>query len=213
MTHSFPFTTCEIPVPNSIIKQPISTAVDLISCLIIFYFLYHSKTKAVKIVLLCFLIFQLWHAFSHAQHIDARWQSNIIHSMVYVISITILYATTTLSKRRHNTYALYILCTIVLIDLFIWTFVGHTWMIISGLSVFAFSMICSYSLLPKYFKKGLMWLIILLILLIIVMYNESIHCDKMIEYYHFPYHIFVEIIGLILFVYLTYLFAKWDKNA
>jgi hypothetical protein len=80
------------------------------------------------------------------------------------------------------------------------------------LSLLAFIIFSSYNKLPKFFRKAIPFLAIGLIILFALELNEAYNCEKMLEYMDFPYHAFVEIVGLLLFTSLTYFFYKWEKN-
>lgn len=67
--YTFPFSTCEKPNKNGI-SQPYSSLLNLINCLIIFYFLIKTKQNYTFILIFCILCFELFHVFSHSIHIS-----------------------------------------------------------------------------------------------------------------------------------------------
>jgi hypothetical protein len=166
----------------------------------------------VKILLLTFIIFQIWHAFSHAQHIDADVQSNIVHVILYLVYAALIFSISSLSTQRCNSSVWLILLFFVFIDLFIWYNVRGFWMVVSGLQLLTVVMICFYGMLPDFVKTAIPWLVAGVGILILMIYNEEKNCDKMLKWASLPYHAIVEIIGLGLFVALAYLFTSWDQK-
>ena len=47
--------------------------------------------------------------------------------------------------------------------------------------------------------------------LILLFINEKLNCNYMLEKFNFPYHIFIELIGLVLFIMLADFFIKVEK--
>lgn len=209
--YAFPFDACE-KITEGIIKQPISAAINIISCIIILYFYYYAKTNAVRFLFGTFFVFQLWHAFSHTYHIQGNIQANVSHIISYLILLGTLYAILNLSKSTLSNLKLIIISLLIIIDIYVWIFIGGVWSIIVNLSLLAFIIFSSYNKLPKFFKKAIPLLAIGLIILFAFELNEAYNCEKMLEYKQLPYHALVEIVGLLLFTSLTYFFHKWEKN-
>jgi hypothetical protein len=209
--YAFPFDACE-KLKEGIIKQPVSAAINIISCIIILYFYYYAKTNAVRFLFGTFFVFQLWHAFSHTYHIQGNIQANVSHIISYLISLGTLYAILNLSKSTLSNLKIIIISLLIIIDIYVWVFIGGVWNIITNLSLLAFIIFSSYNKLPKFFRKAIPFLAIGLIILFALELNEAYNCEKMLEYMDFPYHAFVEIVGLLLFTSLTYFFYKWEKN-
>jgi len=210
-TFAFPFTTCEEPDKNSWIMQPVSTAINLISCIILYYYVILSKSLQVKLLLSSFIAFQLWHAFSHAKHIDSLIQSNMAHILLYVISILLFWTITFLLQKKLSVMMIILLFIAILFDMYIWLYVRGIWMIISGLFILILIMGIHYPNFPKYFKTATIWLILGTCILILVVYNEKKNCKKMMQLIKFPYHAFIEIIGLLLFTVLSHYLVRWDR--
>ena len=83
--YTFPFSTCEKPNTTGI-AQPYSSLLNLINCLIIFYFLLKVKQNYTFILLFFILCFELFHVFSHSIHITGTIQINITHMLSYCIN-------------------------------------------------------------------------------------------------------------------------------
>ena len=57
-----------------------------------------------------------------------------------------------------------------------------------------------YPSLTKNIKNKINIIFILVLLILILFLNEKYNCEKMLKFYpYFPYHIFIEIIGIVLF--------------
>lgn len=192
--------------------QPVSTSINIISCTILFYYLlYHTRSLYVSILLISFILFQTWHAFSHAQHINANYQSNIVHGILYLVYFSMLIAILHLSKQNLASTMWLFLFVAVILDLWIWYQIKGFWMVVSGLMLLSVVVIICYRLLPKFFKEAVPWLVTGIGTLILLIYNEEQNCDIMMNAVKFPYHAMVEIVGLCLFVALAQLFTHWDK--
>lgn len=85
-------------------------------------------------------------------------------------------------------------------------------MIFTGLSLPVVIVISYYNLYPKYIKKAIPYLIGLLIIIGMVLINEKINCENMMKYAKLPYHAIIEIIGMILFTLLSYVFLQTEKD-
>ena len=47
---------------------------------------------------------------------------------------------------------------------------------------------------------------------ILFLINEKINCENMMKFAKLPYHAIIEIIGMILFITLAYIFLKSDNS-
>jgi hypothetical protein len=66
-----------------------------------------------------------------------------------------------------------------------------------------------YPLLPKNIKNKIHIIFIFVTVIIILFLNEKFNCEKMMSIYpHFPYHILIEIIGILLFYIICSSFYK-----
>lgn len=200
MNHSFPFTTCEKPYPENWIAQPYSALVNLLSCLIILFFL--GKTKHVSTFLLLFsiLCFQAFHMFSHCVHLPGSIQQNGIHALSYAINLALLYALTSRTGKPlnflfclflifavsldiialcHGVIVFFILCQSILFMGIVWYFMDE---------------------LPKHIQTILPWLLGTIALLLLLVENESMNGEHLMSWYpDFPFHVFIEGTGLVFF--------------
>ena len=173
MFYFYPFHTCEQPyISSKYIAQPVSATINIITVSILTYFFIKSHTIEIKLLLLSFIAFQVFHAFSHIIHIDGNIQSNIIH--------------------------------------IIWYFL--TFMIFTAFALPLIIVISYYKYYPEEMKKAIPYLIGLLFILIIVLLNEKFNCELMMSYINLPYHAIIELLGLILFGLLAYIFYKSENQ-
>ena len=73
LEYTFPFSTCEKPNKSGI-AQPYSVLLNLINCIIVFYFLLKTKHNYTFILLFSILSFELFHVFSHILHIQGLFK-------------------------------------------------------------------------------------------------------------------------------------------
>jgi hypothetical protein len=207
----FPFNTCEEPNKKSYIAQPISAFINMITCLILIYFFLQAKTLIIRLLILSFILFEIFHTFSHITHIDGTIQSNIIHGIWYFLSFMVLIASIKITKQYPNIYTILILLTIIIIDINLFFQANKLYMVFTALTLPVVIVISYYNLYPICIKKAIPYLIALLIILGLVLINEKINCLNMMKYAKLPYHAIIEIIGMILFTLLSYIFLQTEK--
>ena len=85
--YTFPFSTCEKTTEDGTFAQPYSAIANIITCLIIFYFLLNTENAYAFLLLLSILVFEAFHSFSHMIHIPGAVQINITHALAYCMNI------------------------------------------------------------------------------------------------------------------------------
>jgi hypothetical protein len=131
----FPFNTCEEPNKKSWVAQPISAFINMITCLILIYFFLQAKTSIIRLLILSFILFEIFHTFSHITHIDGTIQSNIIHGIWYFLSLMVLIASIKITKQYPNIYTILILLTIIIIDINIFFQANKLYMVFTALTL------------------------------------------------------------------------------
>ena len=170
-----------------------------------------TKTKRVYtfLLLLSFLLFESFHVFSHMIHIKGEIQINITHSLSYLINIALLY--TFYQYTRHFPNILFIIYLIILVIIDIYSIHNYNVVvyIFTQALLFTSLFIYYYNLFPKFIQRSIIYVIIIIIFIIILFINEKFNCKKMMNTYpHFPYHILIEIMGIILFYIISSNFSK-----
>ena len=204
MDFVFPFSTCENV--NSSGMQPVSALVNIMTTLILVVCIFISNKMPVKIALGSFAMFEAFHAFSHIKHIPGAIQTNIVHVLGYLMSFATLYAILALGGKRSHGMAqssILILMGLVALDLYVWIFVKGIYTIFTGLAIFASVVVLNHDILPRLLKRGLPFLLAGLLIIFGLFVNEHYNCERMMRYKEFPYHIAVEIMGLVLFTALA----------
>lgn len=206
--YTFPFNTCE--KPNKIgIAQPYSAFFNLITCSIIFYFLINAKTIHAFILLFCILIFESFHVFSHILHIQGPIQINITHLLTYCMNIAFFYAFYSYTKKWPSYEFIMYMGLLVILD--VYTFYNHSFIYyLTTQSIIFISLLVYYfPLLPKFIQSSIYQIIFFVSIVIILFINETYNCEKMMSIYpHFPYHIVIEITGIVLFYVICSNFYK-----
>jgi hypothetical protein len=197
--YTFPFNTCE-KVNNTIPAQPYSVFFNLINCAIIFYFLLKTKQNNTFMLLLSILCFELFHTYSHCIHINGSIQINIVHSLTYFMNIAFFYLFYTYTKKvPSNEFIVYILF-LVLFDIYSFLNLTIIYYLLTQSLIFISLLFYYYPLLPKYIQTNIYSILYLIIVIILLFLNEKYNCNTMISIYpYFPYHILIEIVGIILF--------------
>jgi len=75
--------------------------------------------------------------------------------------------------------------------------------------IFISLLIYYFPLLPKFIQTSIYQIIFFVLVIIVLFLNEKYNCGEMLKIYpFFPYHIFIEIIGIILFYIICSNFYK-----
>ena len=211
----FPFNTCE--VRGDIVDQPYSASINIVSCFILLYLLSQAQNIEIQFFILSLFIFQAYHAYSHM-----FWSNNenslvhvyTIHSISYLIIIALVIAISFITKQPPN---IPIIFSVILLDIYIlYNYIGTVYNAISGINIWVVVLITGLwnFKLPDVVKRLLPILIMLFAVIIALFFNEKYNCDAMMTAYQFPYHIAIEIMGLIISSLFAYIFLllELDNN-
>lgn len=189
----FPHDTCEIS-NNKYIKQPVSSFINIVSCVIILF--YYQKYNSN--LLLSLLLFQFCHAFFHSFHYHAILQQYIQHILAMNINFSLM---------RYYKYNIFLKTSIFIFILDIYYFCIKKNIIGGILTQTALLSLTIYKNVPIIFDTNqINYFIILTIILIILLINEKVNCKKMMKLQKLPYHALVEFFGLFYFYNLIKLF-------
>ena len=106
---------------------------------------------------------------------------------------------------------LFIIYYILLIcfDIYSFIYFNVVFYILSQALLFLSVLIYYYKLMPIKIKKNMYLFIFLTFLVVILFINEKYNCKKMLSLFpHFPYHILIEIVGIVLFYLISSSFYK-----
>ena len=202
--YTFPFNTCEKSNKNGI-AQPYSALFNLINCIIIIYFLLHLCTFKTKhnhtfILLFSVLCFELFHLFSHIVHIKGSIQINITHTLTYFMNLAFFYVFYCYTNKLPSYAFVFYLIALVCFDTYLFFNLTIIYYLLSQSVIFISLLLYYFPLLPKFIQNSVYQIIFFVGVIILLFLNEKYNCEKMLEFYpHFPYHIFIEIIGIVLF--------------
>ncbi len=207
----FPFHTCETPNKDSLVAQPVSAAINILTCIILIYFAWQARTITVKTLLLSFIAFQAFHAFSHTRHIEGHVQSNVIHTIWYFVAFMVLFTSMQMSKKPPPIFTIFILIFIIIIDMYLFFYTSKVYMVFTAFTLPIVIVLSYYNTYPAFMKNTIPYLILLLLVVSALLLNEKYNCETMIAYANLPYHAIIETLGLILFTSLAYLFVRWEQ--
>ena len=212
MSFIFPFSTCEKCNEKGFIKQPVSAFINFITVIILLIAITYAKTLPLQLMLLSYACFEIWHTFSHIRHIPGTIQTNVVHILGYAMSFATLYVILTFSKSVPGLWFLIFLITAIIIDIYITLHVKGVYTVFSGLLIFVVIVLGNLTSFPSFLRTWIPVLIIFLSILFALFWNEAQNCKKMMDYKVLPYHAMVEIIGLILFTQLAWIFLCWENK-
>jgi len=204
----FPFNTCEKPNKNGI-AQPYSVFFNLITCSIILYFLLYTKTIHAFILLFTILIFESFHVFSHIIHIKGPIQINITHLLTYCMNIAFFYVFYCYTQKLPSYEFILYMSLLVVLDIYAFYNYSFIYYLTTQSIIFISILVYYFSMLPKFIKNSIYKIIFLVSIVIVLFINETYNCKRMMHIYpNFPYHIFIETIGIILFYVICSNFYK-----
>lgn len=205
----FPFNTCEKPQEDSMVKQPYSVLVNGVNCAIILFFLVQTKHIYTFLLLFSFLAFEAFHMYSHIVHIPGTIQVNIAHTLSYIINGCFLYFFYTYTKTLPSILFGIYLTGIIILDIFFFTYYDIVYYLITQ-SLFLISLFFYYSIfLPKQFQESIYLIIGIVLIILFLVLNEKYNCKKMLAWNpDFPYHIFIETVGIFLFYIISSRFYR-----
>ena len=204
----FPFSTCEKSNKNGI-AQPYSAFFNLLNCLIIIIFLLQTKNTHTFLLLFSIFCFELFHTFSHIIHIKGSIQINITHSLTYIINIAFLYVFYSYTNKFPRYDFIIYLAFLVFFDIYSVFYLSIIYYLLTQSAIFISLLVYYFPLLPKFIQISIYQIIFLIGIIILLFLNEKYNCEKMLQFYeHFPYHIFIEIIGILLFYIICSNFYK-----
>jgi len=206
--YTFPFDTCEKSNKTGV-AQPYSALFNLINCLIILFFLLKTKKMYTFLLLFSLFCFEFFHMFSHIIHINGSIQINITHSLSYLMNIAFLYAFYRYTKKLPNYWFILYLIILVCLDTYSFLYLSIIYYLTTQSLIFISLLAYYFPLLPKFIKNRIYQIFFFIILIILLFLNEKYNCEKMLQIYpNFPYHIFIEIIGIIIFYIISSNFYK-----
>ena len=199
MKYTFPFNTCETPNKNGI-AQPYSAFFNLINCLVIVYFLVKTKTNYAFLLLASILCFELFHVFSHSIHIPGSIQINITHMLSYCINFAFLFFFYNYMKQIPSSWFILFYLFLICIDVYVFCNMDVVYYIFTQALLFLSVLFYYYPMLPVPIKNKIYILFFIVVSIIILFINEKYNCKRMLKQFpHFPFHILIEIMGIIIF--------------
>ena len=208
MKYIFPFNTCEKPNKKGI-AQPYSAFFNLMNCLIVLYFLVKTKTNYAFLLLASILCFELFHVFSHSIHIPGSIQTNTTHVLSYCINFAFLLFFYKYVNILPSTLFIIFYLFLISVDIYLFLNMDVVYYLFSQALLFFSVLFYYYSSLPQYIRNKIHILLIIVVSIIILFINEKHNCKRMLKQFpHFPFHILIEIMGIIIFYIICSTFYK-----
>ena len=82
--------------------------------------------------------------------------------------------------------------------------------ITTGVTLLAAITFSHVQCMPLGVRKRFIRLTLGVVLVILLLANEAINCKSMLDFAKLPYHLLVESVGLVLFVYMANTFIEWE---
>jgi len=207
-SYTFPFNTCETPNPKGI-AQPYSVFFNIISCIIIIYFLCITKTITSKLLLFSILLFEVFHTFSHSIHLNNNSQIIITHLLAYFVNFCYLFALYHYSRVLPNIIFVVYLLGIIIFDIYAFHQLPFIFYLSSQFLIFVSLFSYYYGYFSKEIQTKIPFIFILTFIILLLFVNESFFCKEMLQKYSwFPFHILIEIVAIFIVFNISSIFSK-----
>jgi hypothetical protein len=136
----------------------------------------------------------------------------IIHASSYLIIIALITAISFISGEAPNIPVIF---AAILLDFYLLlNYIGTVYNAISGINIWVIVLITGLwnVKLPTVVKQLLPILLLLFAVIIGLFFNEKYNCEAMMNAYSFPYHIAIEICGLVISSLFAYIFLLLEKD-
>ena len=203
---TFPFDTCETP-KNEFFAQPYSVSINIMSTIIILYFLFNTRSLHAFLLLFFLLLFDLSHVFSHFIHIKSRIQITLVHVLAYILNFAFLYALYKNTNKLPSMPLSIFLILVLTFDVYAFFNLSLLYYLFTQILFFFSIFIYYYGLLSKSIQRNLNILLCLIGIIYLGFINEVFNCKKMLEIFpSFPFHAIVELIILFAIYYFCLTF-------
>jgi hypothetical protein len=204
----FPFSTCEKPQKDGI-AQPYSVLANMLSIMVLIYFLFQTKNIYPFLLLFSLLAFECVHTFSHIIHLPGYIQNNIAHFITYSINLFFLLTLYYYTKHAPSIYFLIFLICLFLLDVYFFMFLSFVYFFLSSMTIFLSIFVYYYPYIPKNKQSYIIIFLLLGLSIIGLFYNEKYNCNNMLSMFPgFPFHAFLELNGTIIFYFLCKFFYQ-----
>ena len=113
------------------------------------------------------------------------------------------------TKKFPSIWFIIYMSLLILLDVYTFCNYSFVYYLITQSIIFISLLLYYFPLFPNFIKKSIYQIIFLVSIVIVLFLNETFNCTKMMSIYpHFPYHIFIETIGIILFYVICSNFYK-----
>ena len=206
--YTFPFKTYE-KVQKEGIKQPYSTFVNVVTCVIILYFLVNTKKLSNFMLLFSIFLFELSHVFAHAFHIKGYTHTYLTHIISYFVNLSLFYVLYDYTKIIPSYGFLLVILIVMCFDIYSLLNLQLIYYMATQTLIFIFLIMYYVALLPSSIIENLYYIILTVFVILGFIVNEKINGEKMMAFNSdFPWHIFVEIPGLLLFYLISKCFYR-----
>jgi len=209
--YTFPFNSCEVPNKDGI-AQPYSTTINILLCIVIFYFLLQSNNLYSRLFLFSILLFNFSHTISHSIHTTKlkNVQFFFTHFSAILSTIFFINLLTIITKYTLKLWQKIGLLFLYLFDIIlIYYDVSHIYNIISFLIILFSIMIIFYKYLSSKIKQNIIYIIGFTCIVLFFQIIEIIFCQSLLKKYgNLPIHMLVEVSALIPIILLCYSFYK-----
>jgi hypothetical protein len=199
----FPYKTLENVRENSIVKQPYSAFINLLTCIMIIYFLMKTKTFHGFLLIGSILLFELFHTFSHTVHLKNIYylQTKILHSLALVVNASLIYTLYKYSKKDLPMNLVLFIILLLVFDNYAFKNLHISYYINTQIIIFFSIIYYYYPYIKKFFTSDKIKLYTIgFIVGYLAFMNETVNGEYIMNHYsNIPFHIIVEISVFILF--------------
>lgn len=221
MTFNFPYDTCEASNKDSLVKQPFSFGVGVVTLLILAWFAWNSKTIESKVLLSALFLFEAFHVYSHFVHVQDFIQTRVIHGLAYLVNAVLLWALSSSTRHLPEIWIIAVLTGLITLDIYAFLYMPLVAYISTQFLIFVTIIAYFLRWLPTTIKQWIPWLSGIMIFIVILEINEQVNCASFMQWAPwFPWHIFIELAGLAAIMVIAMMFSGigiarlmlWDRG-
>ena len=211
MDWTFPHKTCEAVRKHQWVEQPYSCFMNILSSLFLFYYFLIAKTFWTKSVIFSFFLFELFHAYSHAQHLKGQTQVRVIHLLSYLFNVCLFFCLKqNLPIPRTK---LFFLLFVLILDVSVFLFSEHKiFQVLTGFLLLISIVVVFLPTMPRQERQFFVVLVVLGVLITLQIMMESMYCETWMSWHPLPYHIVIEFMGLIAFILLAHILVRLEQR-
>jgi hypothetical protein len=200
-------------------EQPWSAFINVLMLIIVFGFFVAAKSWVSRAFIGALFIFEASHTSAHWVHMSGGLQQTVTHFLAFAVNLSLIVllhrvsGTSSKSEAKRfwpGTWVWALWAALIVLDLWAFFVAGFVWSVLTQVVLFYSIFFAYYSVLPKWVQR-LLWVLLLFSgLIYAAVWNEKLHCARMLEFCPwFPWHVVVESLSIVPITLLAWMFYRF----